>query len=221
MISSLKPGADARLRHGPRAREAGMKCRPVSSSSPTKFCHWFGCSQASIRPSSGSKPRPRVSERRRSEAQRARLESQLRQQQRLESIGTLASGVAHEINNPVQGIMNYAELITGARASDAETAIRRAIDMGFSLIDTADAYGPGNSEALIGEALHVLRVALAIQSLAIRIARRDMVCRHQQRQSCTGQSIHREPDRFQKSPAFPQASSEERPFHQLRPHPHG
>src|SRR5690606_15774388 len=34
--------------------------------------------------------------------------------QRLESIGTLASGVAHEINNPVQGIMNYAELIATA-----------------------------------------------------------------------------------------------------------
>jgi len=39
------------------------------------------------------------------------LEAQLRQAQKLESIGTLASGVAHEINNPVMGIMNYAELI--------------------------------------------------------------------------------------------------------------
>jgi PAS domain S-box-containing protein len=39
------------------------------------------------------------------------LEAQLRQQQRLDSIGTLASGVAHEINNPIQGILNYAELI--------------------------------------------------------------------------------------------------------------
>jgi PAS domain S-box-containing protein len=52
-----------------------------------------------------------VSARRRAEQERASLEAQLRQQQRLESIGTLASGVAHEINNPVQGIMNYAELI--------------------------------------------------------------------------------------------------------------
>jgi signal transduction histidine kinase len=34
-----------------------------------------------------------------------------RHQQRLEAIGTLASGVAHEINNPVQSIMNYAQLI--------------------------------------------------------------------------------------------------------------
>jgi len=39
------------------------------------------------------------------------LGHQLRQQQKLESIGTLASGVAHEINNPITGIMNYAQLI--------------------------------------------------------------------------------------------------------------
>src|SRR5690606_6713367 len=52
-----------------------------------------------------------VTERREAEAAQARLEATIRQQQRLESIGTLASGVAHEINNPVQGIMNYAELI--------------------------------------------------------------------------------------------------------------
>jgi PAS domain S-box-containing protein len=59
-----------------------------------------------------------VTARRTAEHQRGLLEAQLRQQQRLESVGTLASGVAHEINNPVQGIMNYAELID-ARAEDA------------------------------------------------------------------------------------------------------
>src|SRR5690606_33303111 len=52
-----------------------------------------------------------VTERRDAAVAKERLEAQFRQQQRLESIGTLASGVAHEINNPVQGIMNYAELI--------------------------------------------------------------------------------------------------------------
>jgi PAS domain S-box-containing protein len=51
---------------------------------------------------------------------RKQFEAQVRQQQRLESIGTLASGVAHEINNPVQGILNYAELIH-ASSEDAAT----------------------------------------------------------------------------------------------------
>ena len=45
------------------------------------------------------------------EAQRVELEEQVRQQQRLDSIGTLASGIAHEINNPINGIMNLAQLI--------------------------------------------------------------------------------------------------------------
>jgi len=38
-------------------------------------------------------------------------DTQTRQQQRLEALGALASGVAHEINNPIQSIMNYAQLI--------------------------------------------------------------------------------------------------------------
>ena len=52
-----------------------------------------------------------ISARRRSELQTESFKSQLRQQQKLEAIGSLASGVAHEISNPIQGIMNYAELI--------------------------------------------------------------------------------------------------------------
>jgi len=39
------------------------------------------------------------------------IEAHIIQQQKLEAIGTLAGGVAHEINNPLNGIMNYAQLI--------------------------------------------------------------------------------------------------------------
>ena len=42
---------------------------------------------------------------------RRELEARLRQQQRLESLGTLAAGVAHEINNPLQGIEGFAGLL--------------------------------------------------------------------------------------------------------------
>ena len=45
------------------------------------------------------------------------LDRKTRQQQRLEALGALASGVAHEINNPVQSIMNYAQLISGRSTS--------------------------------------------------------------------------------------------------------
>ena len=49
------------------------------------------------------------------------LEAQLRQTQKLESIGTLAAGVAHEINNPINGIMNYAQLIKDELAGSNAT----------------------------------------------------------------------------------------------------
>lgn len=48
------------------------------------------------------------------EQEKINMEARLRQQQKLESIGTLASGVAHEINNPINIIMNYGELILDA-----------------------------------------------------------------------------------------------------------
>lgn len=47
------------------------------------------------------------------EQQKGRLlrSSALIQEQKLSAMGTLAAGVAHEINNPIQGIQNYAELL--------------------------------------------------------------------------------------------------------------
>jgi len=52
-----------------------------------------------------------IAERRKAENERNSLEMRLIQAQKLESLGTMAGGVAHEINNPINGIMNYAQLI--------------------------------------------------------------------------------------------------------------
>lgn len=46
------------------------------------------------------------------EAFKEQIKAKMEHQQRLKSIGTLASGVAHEINNPINIIMNYALLIS-------------------------------------------------------------------------------------------------------------
>jgi PAS domain S-box-containing protein len=52
-----------------------------------------------------------ITTRKQAEKERLQMEAQLRRSQKLESIGTLAGGVAHEINNPINGVMNYAQLI--------------------------------------------------------------------------------------------------------------
>ncbi|MFH1136400.1 MAG: PAS domain S-box protein [Pseudomonadota bacterium] len=51
-----------------------------------------------------------------------KLQEQLVQSQKMESIGALASGVAHEINNPINGVMNYAQLIIDRVEPESSTA---------------------------------------------------------------------------------------------------
>jgi PAS domain S-box-containing protein len=51
--------------------------------------------------------------------ERQQQEVSLRQQQKMAAIGMLARGVAHQINNPVFGIMNYALLISDGLGTDS------------------------------------------------------------------------------------------------------
>ena len=113
-----------------------------------------------------------ISARRRAEQERLAIEAHLRQSQRLESIGTLASGIAHEINNPLTGIINYADLIGGriednrlreyaegiTREGKRVAEIVRSL-LSFSRQDTAE-YQPEQIEQLVEASLRLLGATL-------------------------------------------------------------
>ena len=61
-----------------------------------------------------------VTERKRAEAERERLQAQLTQAQRMESIGQLAGGVAHDFNNMLQSILGNAALALDVLPPDSE-----------------------------------------------------------------------------------------------------
>jgi PAS domain S-box-containing protein len=67
-----------------------------------------------------------LSERRRLEAEKDEMQRQLYQTSRLASIGELSAGVAHEINNPLNCIINFAQLLADGDGSLAEPDRRMA-----------------------------------------------------------------------------------------------
>ena len=64
-----------------------------------------------------------VTERKQAEEERRQLEQKAHLASRLASVGEMASGIAHEINNPLTGVIGYAQLLTGRE--DVPTDIKK------------------------------------------------------------------------------------------------
>lgn len=116
-----------------------------------------------------------ITERKRAEEDRERLEARLNQAQKMEAIGTLAGGIAHDFNNILTGIMGYTEiaLLDLPRGCDSVRrnlgevlrASLRARDVVkqiliFSRMRTDHEYQTVNLGSIVLEALRFLRASL-------------------------------------------------------------
>ena len=107
------------------------------------------------------------------EQERARLERSLQRARRMETVGALASGVAHNFNNIVGAILGHAEIAEAQLASDNPSArnleeIRRAGERARDLVDQMLAFGrrrdvrtqPVSLKGLVAETSSLLHVSL-------------------------------------------------------------
>lgn len=109
----------------------------------------------------------------RAEEEKANLEQQLIQSQKMEAIGTLAGGIAHDFNNVLAAIMGYVELAMFDALPDSKIqqeldqvlkATYRASDLVRQILTFSRKTGqerqPIDPEALVGEALKLIRATL-------------------------------------------------------------
>lgn len=122
----------------------------------------------------------RLVERDRATRERKRLEEQLRHADRLATIGTLAAGVAHELNEPLGGVLGLAQLaakadgLPPAVAADLEKIVRAALharEIVRKLVLFARHEPPRKApirfEAVVGEALDLLAARCAAAAVTI------------------------------------------------------
>jgi PAS domain S-box-containing protein len=118
-----------------------------------------------------------ISERVEAEQEKDLLQAELEAARRLESIGRLAGGVAHDFNNILAVIMNYARFVAdeipeGSRASRDVEEIRRAADRAATL--TRQLLIFGRRDVAVPEILSVSEVVSELDNL-LRSAVGDLV----------------------------------------------
>ncbi len=119
-----------------------------------------------------------IDERVRTQQERRVLEARLLHQQKLEAIGTLAAGVAHEINNPLNGILNFAELLAsrlggdGPERSWAQSIVTEADRVGHIV---KDLLAFSRQEKQSHSEAHMVDIVRGILTLVGAVLRKDQI----------------------------------------------
>jgi signal transduction histidine kinase len=114
-----------------------------------------------------------VTERKLAEAERSQLEQRLRQAEKMEAVGRLAGGIAHDVNNVLGGILAYGEMLHEEVPADSRLKryaqnVLTAASRGRSLVEQILAYSrsqhgkhvPVDIGAVVGETLELVRGSL-------------------------------------------------------------
>ncbi len=121
-----------------------------------------------------------ITERKRAEAERERLRSQLAQAQKMESIGRLAGGVAHDFNNHLTVINGYCALVLAKlepgdplrhQIQEIDKAGKRAAELTRQLLAFS------RKQVLNPQVLDLNRIVEGVQSMTARLVGEDVeVC---------------------------------------------
>jgi two-component system cell cycle sensor histidine kinase/response regulator CckA len=119
-----------------------------------------------------------ITERIKIEDEQRKLEAQLRQAQKLESLGVLAGGIAHDFNNLLTAILANAELLlkglspsstTRPNIEEIKTAAVRATDLTTQMLAYAGSGGfqiePFNLNELVEETSQLLHASISKEAL--------------------------------------------------------
>jgi PAS domain S-box-containing protein len=118
-----------------------------------------------------------ISERNAAREAQSKLEEQLRQAQRLEALGRLAGGVAHDFNNHLTVITGYCQLLQrgappGSTEREQLEAVRRAADRAANLTHQLLAYA--RRQILEMKPLDLNEVVAQMQPMLRRLVREDI-----------------------------------------------
>ena len=118
-----------------------------------------------------------ISERKRAEQEKVELEEQLRQSQKLEAIGQLAGGVAHDFNNILFVVMGYCDLALDQLHGNDATAekineIVKCSEQGARLTRQLLAFS--RKQVLAPKVLDMNRIVLDVENMLRRLIGEDI-----------------------------------------------